>query len=176
MVSSIIKHMAKKKLKQKKVSEKKELLNDADILAITSTMALDTVQLKGLRWQVKMTVRTTLPRSYRGYVVLLDLDEAPYLSRIKELEDEFDGTLFKEDPVEKKKHIERLKVQKDQLERLRNECEEIKFVAIVDELKYKENTTQLLMRVPDDVIEAFNRQKTRFEIYKVILTPITETQ
>lgn len=153
---------------------KKELLDveDNEMLAIESTMWLETITLKKLRWQIRMTVKTTLPRSYRAYKVELDLDESPYLERIEELEKEFDASLFSNDKNEKKKHHEKIKEMREQLDKMKGECEYIKFTATVDELKYKVNETSLLMNIPDDVIEAFNRQKTRFDIYKVTLTPI----
>jgi len=149
-----------------------ELLDDEEMLAINSTLFLETLQLKKLRWQAKITVRTTLPRSYRAYKIELELDDAPYLERIQELEEEFDATLFKDDKSSKKAHQDKVREMRDQLTRMRDETELIKFTAIVDELKYKSNETTLLMQIPDDVIEPFNRQKTRFDIYKITLTPI----
>ena len=145
---------------------------DQEMLAIESTMWLEGITLKKLRWQVRMTVKTILPRSYRAYKVELELDESPYLERIEELERDFDASLFANDKTEKKKHHENIKEMREQLSKLQEETEYIKFTATVDELKYKANETSLLMNIPDDVIEAFNRQKTRFDIYKVTLTPI----
>lgn len=152
----------------------KELLTqeNEDILSIESTISLDTIALKRMRWQVKMTVRTTLPRSYRLYKVTLELDDAPYVERIGELEAEFDASLFRNDKGQVKIHNGKVKEMKEQLERMIEECEVIDFTATVDEIKYKDSHTTLLMNVPDDVIESFNRQKTRLDIYKIILTPL----
>lgn len=162
----------KKKIAYEDLSLEKVAEIKADELAIQSTMDLESITMKAKRWQIRMYIRSILPRSYRGYKVSLSLDESPYLERIKEKEVEFDSQLFKNDKIEKKKHHESIKEMRTQLEKMRDDCEKIDFTAVVDELKYKDGQTSLLMQVPDDVIEPFNRQKTRFEIYKVILTPI----
>lgn len=156
--------------------KKKQLIDEEksldDILSIESTMLLDTIQLKNSRWQVKMLVATLLPKSYHYYKITLDFDEAPYIERIEELEAQFDATLFRNDAGEVKKHNKVLKEMREQLEFLQNQCEHIEFSATVEEIKYKDTRTSILARVPDDVIEPFNRQKIRLHLYKVKLTPI----
>lgn len=125
-----------------------------------------------MRWKAKFIVKAILSRSYREYKVMLELDETPYTKRINELQAEFDGTLFKDDLIEKKHHQEKINEMKKQLERLQDDCEYIEFVALVDEIKYKDGFTHLLLQIPDDIVEPFNRQKTRFDIYKLSLVPV----
>lgn len=175
-----IKYMAKPKQikKEKKVVFKKrtklpELLDTSieDVGKIESSLDLETIQLKRKKWQAKVSIRTTLPKSYRCYKVELSLDEAPYIRRIDDLEAEFNGTLFATDNASIKQHDKNLKELRAKLEQLRSDCEDIEFTTTVDELKYKDGNTNLLITLPDDVIEPFNRQKARLDIYKIILIP-----
>lgn len=152
---------------------KKELLDITvdDIGKIESSLDLETIQLKRKKWQAKISVRTILPKSYRCYKIELSLDEAPYIRRIEDLEAEFNGTLFKEDKASVKQHEKNLKDLREKLEQLRSDCENIDFTTVVDELKYKDGSTNLLISLPDDVIEPFNRQKARLDLYKIVLIP-----
>lgn len=87
--------MATKKDTKKKISgakPPKELLTPEELEnvgKIESTLSLDTIQLKRLKWQCKIWVKCTLPKTYRSYKIELSLDEAPYLKRIDDLESEF---------------------------------------------------------------------------------------
>lgn len=158
-----MKAIAKKGLEE--VKEKR------DPESIVSTMNLDTIQLKSKRWKGKIWVSSTLPKSYRFYNIKLYLNEQPYLDRIAEVEEKFETSLLSQSRDERKKHREEVKELRYDLENLRGQCEEIEFTATVEELKYKDSNTCLLITMPDDVIEAFNRQKTRFELYEIVLTP-----
>lgn len=163
--------MATKKDKAKS----QELLNLDELEKLTSiesSLDLDSITLKKKRWQAKMYINETLPRSYRQYKMILNLDEEPYQERIAEIKKEFEGTLFTNDRGSVKQHNKKIKELTDQLLMLRTECEEISFVATVEELKYKDSSTLLTIRIPDDVVEPFNRQKTRLDIYKITLIPL----
>lgn len=161
----------------KKDTKKKpdELLNMEELEKLTSiesSLDLDSITLKKKRWQAKIYVNETLPRSYRSYRIVLNLDEQPYLDRIDEIKKEFEGTLFTTDKGSVKMHNEKIKELTNQLLTLRNDCEEIKFIATVEELKYKDSSTLLTIRIPDDVVEPLNRQKMRLDIYKITLIPL----
>lgn len=155
--------------------KKKGLLDDETLLDIVSTIDLESITLKRKRWETKLTVRETLPQSYRTYRVILELDEKPYRDRIGDLQTSFESSLFATQAKERKAHKKQMDELENQLETLADECERIEFIATVRELKYKDAHTTLLMLIPDDVVEPFNRQKTRLELYKVTLRPILTT-
>lgn len=165
----------KKDTKKKKVESKpKELLTPEELEnvgKIESTLSLDTIQLKRLKWQCKIWVKTTLPKTYRSYRIELSLDEDPYIKRIDDLETDFSNSLFASDKASIKAHNQKISEIRTKLDQLRNDTEKIEFVSLVEELKYKDAETILLITLPDDVIEAFNRQKARFDLYKIVLIP-----
>lgn len=146
-----------------------ELIDDEAPTGIVSTIRLDTIQLKDMRWLCKLRIGTQLPRSYHLYKILMELDEQPYLDRIEDLEAQVKGTLFENEKASVKSLDESIaRVRKDLMER-KKECEKMEFNCSVEELKYKDSNTILTVRVPDDIIEAFNRQKTRLSYYKITL-------
>jgi hypothetical protein len=160
--------MEKKKV-AKKVAKKPELIDDDAPTGIVSTIRLEEIKLKDMRWLCKLRIGTTLPRSYHLYQIIMELDEQPYLDRIEDLEAQIKGTLFENVKAERKQLDEAIvRVRKDLTER-RKECEVMKFNCSVEELKYRDADTIIIVRVPDDVIEAFNRQKTRLSYYKITL-------
>ena len=158
-----------------KEKPKKELLNideAEEASKIESELYLESIVLKDMKWNIKLTVKKTLPKSYHKYKVVLELDETPYAERIEEIESELNDSLFRDDKASRKTMQNRVGDIRKQLEAVRNDCEKIDFHATIEELKYKDSDTKLVMRVPDDVIEPFNRQKTRFDVYKITLYPV----
>ncbi len=157
------------------MSKKKKGLIDLDEeiqTGIVSTVRLQEIKLKDLKWMCKLGIGTILPKSYHNYKIIMDLDEQPYLDRIFDLENQNKDSLFKNDRAEKRKVDDNIKEVRKQLAERQKECEHIEFNATVEELKYKDSNTVIVVRVPDDVIEPFNRQKSRFVIYKIVLEPI----
>lgn len=164
----------KKETKKKRGGVVKELLTPEDLEnvgKIQSTLGLETIQLKRLKWQCKIWVKTTLPKTYRSYRIELSLDEDPYIKRIDDLETDFSNSLFASDKASLKSHNQKIQEIRTKLDQLRADTEKIEFVSLVEELKYKDAETVLLITLPDDVIEAFNRQKSRFDLYKIVLIP-----
>jgi predicted DNA binding CopG/RHH family protein len=159
--------MGKKKGKEPEVSE---------IGTIESTLQLEALELKKMRWVAKFNVEAILPRTYHRYRMVLEFDESPYLERIEDLEDSFNSGLFKNDPKMVKQHNKSVGELRENMEAQRNDCETMDFWATVQELKYKDTDTRISVRIPDDVIEAINRQKTRLNLYKVKLVPILGTE
>lgn len=154
------------------MGKKKKEPDVTEIGAITSTLQLEALELKRLRWRGKFNVETILPRTYHRYRMVLNFDEAPYLERIQDMEDSFGAGLFKNDPKQVKQHNKAVGDLRDDMLRLKNDCETMDFWATVEELKYKDTDTILTVRIPDDVIEAINRQKSRLSLYKVELVPL----
>lgn len=158
--------MAKKK--------KNDLLNVDEGNAIVSTIQLDEIKLKDLKWLCKLRIGTTLPKSYYLYKIIMELDEQPYLDRIADLEAQLKNTLFENDPAQIKQLDKNVAEVRKTLAERQKECEVMKFNATVEELKYKDRDTVIVCRVPDDIIEAFNRQKSRLSYYKITLESIYE--
>lgn len=167
--------MAKKTKKTAEVAKpKKELLGDPKEHkdTIESTVRLDEIKLKDMRWLVKLRIGTLLPKSYHLYKVIMELDEKPYKDRIEDLEAQVKGTLFENDPAQVKQLDKSIADVRKQLSERQKECERMEFNATVEELKYKDSDTVVTVRVPDDIIEAFNRQKSRLSYYKINLESI----
>jgi hypothetical protein len=141
-------------------------------MKIESGVALNGISLKGQIWTGTITIKTTLPKSYYRYKMHLELDEHPYLRRIDDLNRDHDSSLFKNDRAMRKANDEKISEIHNKLESLRRECETIEFSATVDSLKYSNGGTTLSMRLPDDIVEPFNRQKSRLDLYKISLIPI----
>ncbi len=153
--------------------KKSDLLDDETYTGtIESKIQLEQLTLKNKRWEAKLIVNTILPRSYHRYTIELSLDEKPYLERIEAIEKDLRSSLFAEEKVSKKKSIETINGIQKELDSMRKQCEEIKFGAVVQEIKYKDGETVVICRIPDDVIEPLNRQKYKMDAYRILLTPI----
>lgn len=81
------------------------------------------------------------------------------------------GSLFKGNPAEEKKHDKLVSDLRMQKQKEKQECEPIEFSVRVEKLAYKDGNTVIDVLVPDDVVEAFNRQKHRMNMYAVTLIP-----
>ncbi len=159
--------------KPKKVVHNGKLLDKDEVsVAIISKVSLNEIKLKDLKWLVKLSIQTTLPRSYHNYKIVMEMDEAPFLDRIEELEEQVRGSLFEDEMTTRRDMDKRIAEVKKNLADRKKECERMDFGCTVEELKYKDGNTVITVRVPDDVIEAFNRQKTRLSYYKITLDPV----
>lgn len=159
---------------KKKEKQTVELIDDEAPTGIVSTVRLEEIKLKDLRWYVKLRIGTLLPKTQHLYKILMELDEQPYLDRIEELESQVRGTLFEDQPAQRKQLDKSIAQVRKDLEERRKDCETMKFNATSEEVKWKDSDTVILARVPDDIIEAFNRQKSRFGYYKITLESIYE--
>ena len=139
---------------------------------IEAGIALNKISLTGQIWTGAITIKATLPKSYHRYKIHLELDEYPYMQRIDDLNRDFDSTLFKDDRAMRKSNDEKIKDIRAKLDQLRRYCEVIEFSAQVESLKYANGGTTISMRFPDDIVEPFNRQKSRLDLYKVSLIPL----
>lgn len=156
----------KKKMKDEKKKTRKARGNRAELLdekdldkvgVIESRIEVEQITLKNKRWKAHLVIGTILPRSYHQYNIDLDLDEQPYLDRIADIEKDLNDSLFAEEKVSKKQSHEKINKIKKELEEMRKVCERIQFVAVVEEIKYRDGDTLLACRIPDDVIEPLNR-------------------
>jgi len=156
------------------VDDSAELLDmdDEEVLSIKSKLDLREIKLKDLSWFIKLNVKDILPRAYHRYKMRFELDTAPYIERIEEVENQLNDSLFASDPGQVRETNKKVAEMRAQLDELQKECETIEFTARVEEIKYKDGGTLLLIIAPDDVIEAFNRQKMRFDKYLLVLNPV----
>lgn len=158
--------MAKKKQKAELIDMESE--NPG---MIESTIFLQELKLKDKRWSAKMLIGAILPKAYHRYNVKMVLDESPYEDRIADLEKGLDDSLFREERNSVRDTNKRIKEIRQELERMQNDCYDIEFACVVEEVKYKDSDTLLTARIPDDIIEDLNKQKFRLEAYKIMLFP-----
>lgn len=164
---------AAKKLKVKKPellpSTKEEIEEE---LKIESGVMLGGISLNGQIWKGSLTIKTTLPKAYHQYKMRIELDERPHLRRIDDLNRDFSNSLFRTDKATRKQNDQNIGEIRKKLETLRKECEVIEFSVTLEGVKWPNGMTTINVRLPDDVIEPFNRQKSRMDLYKVTLFPI----
>lgn len=170
--------------KKKKKGKAKELLDlnspEAD-LTIVANFALDEVALKkskGLRWRIKLEIFKILPKTYHSYSIEMDVDEGEFDRRIQAIEEKIEKirsekSLFADRDDKEIRDLRELivGVEKERDARI-EECETIEFAGEIEELKYKDAHTHVLLIVPDNIIEELNKQKSRISYYKINLKPL----
>lgn len=162
---------AKKAAKKKAPAAKPSLIDDVS-LSIESTIELHQLQMKGGGWSAVFTVKESLDSTHRHYKVFLSLNEKPDLDAIDRINAELERGLFNEEPVSKANAKKQIKGIEAQLEKNREICENIDFIATVFEIKYTPEGTKVNVLIPDTVIDALNRQKMRLgKLYKIRLEP-----
>ena len=148
---------------------KKEISSSRSV--IESNVNILEVKLKDGIWTTKFDVFSVLPQTFRDYTITLEYDEAPLKTKIQRLRDSLKGTLFESEEISKKDIMLDIKKVEKEIQEGKDKCETIKFPAMVMELKYALHNTVINVRTPDNVIEAFNRQKRNLNLYKIILNP-----
>lgn len=142
---------------------------DDDLGKIVSKLEMKQLMLKDKTWTIQMKIETVLPESYRRYHVLLELDERNFDKRIKELEKELDDSLFREERRSRAGANKAIAQINNERLLLKRDCKPIEFNCVVEQVKYVINGTVLTANIPDDVIDALNKQKYRMEAYKITL-------
>lgn len=174
----------KKGAPEKDKKKPKDLLDlnspEAD-LTIVANFALEEIALKrskGLRWRMKLEIFKILPKTYHSYSIEMDVDEAEFDNRVKAVEDKIEKirgekSLFPDVDDKEIRNLRELVVgiEKERDQRI-EECEVISFAAEIEEIKYKDAHTHVLIIVPDQIIEQMNKQKSRISWYKINLKPL----
>jgi len=168
----------------KKTNKKprKELLTEKELeksLVIDANFALLQVLLKeDKRWRMKIGVYKILPKSYHDYTIHLIVDEEPFEKRIQSVEEKIER-IRKERSLFAEKDDKEIRDQKElivdiqnELAEMKDKCEEMEFVAEIEEIKYKDGNTVVLMKVPDNVIEPLNKSKMFIQFYKIEFSPL----
>lgn len=142
----------------------------------TSVFAHEQTTLKKDRlWRMKLTLKTTLPETFREYGVRLSLNEEPYETRIADIERRkadvsAENQLF---GAEKKKQLagfdQQVKDVEAELEDAREAAPEIEFDATIEQLAYKDGDTVVVMMIPATAIPAINEQRLNLSNYKIEL-------
>lgn len=130
---------------------------------------------KDLLWRLKLTLKTTLPESFREYGVRLSLNEEPYETRIGDIERrkadvQAENQLF---GAEKKKQLkgfdEQVAEVERELEEARADSPVIEFDATIEQLAYKDGDTVVVMMIPAAAISDLNDNRRKLSGYKVEL-------
>lgn len=161
------------------MKEKKDLLDTNEDITIRAKFGLNMISLKDdHRWRMKLIVWKILPKAYHDYTIKFVVDEGPFEKRIKSLEDKI-ATIQKEPSLfdeRDKKEVTKLRelivdIQKE-LSALKKQCGVIEFVSEIEEIKYKDGNTNVLMKIPDVIIDPLNKAKLLIGNYKVELVPL----
>ena len=118
-----------------------------------------------LQWKLKMIVGKILETSYHCYTVKMVFNEEPYILRTDELKKE--NKLI---PSETKEEIKRVM---DAMKEAKENCPEIEFIAMTEQLKYGAEKTEISLNIPDDIIDSLNQHKQFLKTdYLVRLIPL----
>lgn len=164
--------------KSKKTKTKVEPLLDLDsAIMIDMTFELKKFEMKDdLAWRMKLELHKKLSQSSREYKVRFVFNEDPYNRRIEDLEkkkDEINGELqlFEGGKKQQLKNIdEDIKEIEEERDEMKDQCEEIEFAGTIEELKYKDSNTIIVMLFPSAVLAKLDSNKVLLnKYYKVEL-------
>lgn len=131
---------------------------EAEAMFLVKQLILD----DDLCWKLKIVLDRVITQTYYRYTVKMVFNEQPFLDRIKEMEEAEDKELFPQSVDDVKKQIEELKAERP----------EIEFLAELEQLKYGSGRTEIMVKIPDDVIGALNANKQYLKTdYIAKLTP-----
>ncbi len=164
------------------IKKRKGFLDDIDAekeLTISAKFGLSSILLKDdHRWRMKLVVWKILPKAYHDYTIKFLVDEEPFEKRIKSVEDKIElvrkeGSLFPENDNREIRNLHGLITDINlELKKLKQQCDVIEFVSEIEEIKYKDGNTHVVMKIPDVVIEPLNQAKLLIGNYKVELLPL----
>lgn len=164
------------------MAKKKEFFSEEEIentsLAIVSGFSLIELKMKNdLRWTLKILVHEIMPKAHHDYSIKFEFDEEPYQDNIDQLEQDISDlsdnpTMFPDVDKKTVNDIQtRIEKIKKEMEKMRNDCPDISFVAQTEEVKYKGNDTVLVVRILDTVIDPINEHRFKFSHYRAVLDP-----
>lgn len=157
----------------KKAVEKEESLG----FVATSVFLLEELKMKkDFIWRMKLKMKTVLPQSYREYDVKLSLNEEPFNLRIEDLEKrryevetDNQGDMFEGKKTQLKNIDLEIKEVRKELETALKESAIIEFKATIEELKYKDADTIIVLQIPASTVKEINDSKYVLKTYKVEL-------
>lgn len=157
----------------KKGVEKEESLG----FVATSVFLLEELKMKkDFIWRMKLKMKTVLPQSYREYDVKLSLNEEPYNIRIADLEKkryevETDAQeeMFGAKKTQLKNIDQEIKEVEKELEQALKDSPVVEFNATIEELKYKDADTFIVLQIPANTVKEINDNKYILKSYKIEL-------
>lgn len=158
----------------------KELLdiNESPDLLISANFLLEEMKMKkDMQWRIKLSVKKILPKSYHYLDIDFLVDEEPYNRRMERIEERMREVGNKPQlfDSEQKKDMKTLDGQmadvRNELRKLKDECETINTTASIEELKYKDGNTVLTLLVPSDTVIRLNENKLNLGHYRVNIQP-----
>lgn len=157
----------------KKGVEKEESLE----FVATSVFLLEELKMKkDFIWRMKLKMKTVLPQSYREYDVKLSLNEEPYNIRIADLEKkryevETDAQeeMFGAKKTQLKNIDQEIKEVEKELEQALKDSPVVEFNATIEELKYKDADTFIVLQIPANTVKEINDNKYILKSYKIEL-------
>jgi len=154
----------------------KELLDLSEKIVVESVFKLKEIKMKDdFIWRMKVELLTRLSQSFREYDVKLSANEKPFLTKIEDLnrrkaDIESENQLFEGNKKAQIKEIENEITEcEEELEEMKRMCQVIEFKGTIEELKYKDGNTIVVMMFPSEVLAELDSNKTMFRNYKVEL-------
>lgn len=159
--------------KNKKVTPEAKPTTPVSLVA-KSIFDLKEIRMKDDKaWRLKAVLKVSLPQSFREYDVKLSLNEEPYESRIKDVERKIEEVNLSNELFDKRDAIAEMRGQikdiQEELAEALKETHTIEFSGVLEELKYKDSDTVVVMLIPADVIQELNDARFKFETYKIEL-------
>lgn len=161
------------KLKKHMVTKNKELIDPLDTaITIESLFTLKKIEMKDdLAWRMKLEIKNKLEHTYREYDVKFSINEEPFEMRISDLNRQIEevknqNQLFgdaKKDQINSIKN--EIKEVQQELKDLKDDCGNIEFPVTIEELKYKDGNTIIVMIFPATSLEEINEKRRDLASY-----------
>lgn len=155
-----------------------ELLKEELIPSITAKFKITEIKMSSdFRWSVQMVVTGRLHETKSDYKMKLEFNDEPFLNTVKALEKDIkdieeNPTLLQSIDNEKINHLNhRIDDTKREMNDLKKECEDIDFIAQTSKCEFTGNT-KIVFFIIDSVVEQLNKQKYKFDKYRVVLETI----
>jgi hypothetical protein len=153
------------KTNSKKVT-KQDLVDIELSIIATALFSLKKIEMKDdLAWRIKLELKTKLDHSFREYKARFSVNEAPFEMRIEDLEKkkyevETEEQLFPDQKKTQLKNIDsEIKEVERELEDMREMCPDIEFDGTIEELKYKDGNTIIVMIFPSLSLAEINEKR-----------------
>lgn len=167
------------KTSKKKAGAKpvKELIDMDTAIIATAVFDLKKIEMKDdLAWRIKLELKTKLSHTYREYDVKFSVNEEPFNIRIADLERkrsevESENQLFGDAKKTQLKNIDdEIKEVERELEDMQADCPDIEFAGTIEELKYKDGNTIIVMLFPASSLTEMNDKRRQLSHdYKIEL-------
>lgn len=158
--------------------EPEELIDMSEPIKVEATFTLKEVKMKmdDMAWRMKFALNKRLDSTFREYDVRMSVNTDPFDDDISVIERkieevESESHLFGDEKVEKVRYLRgQILDIKDRLGEVVDMCETMEFKGIIEELKYKDTrTTMVVMIIPAEAIQTLNEMRAHMGHYKIEL-------